>query len=39
MTNSNEDDFLKNLVAVRAEIREALVVYRPAGLGTVTGLA
>ena len=38
MTNSNEDDFLKNLVAVRAEERLALAVYRPAGFGKVTGL-
>jgi HK97 family phage major capsid protein len=28
-TNSNEDDFLKNLVAIRAEKRQALAVYRP----------
>lgn len=38
MTNSNEDDFLKNLVAVRAEERIALAVYRPAGFSKVTGL-
>jgi HK97 family phage major capsid protein len=37
-TNSNEDDFLKNLIAVRVEERLALAVYRPAGFGTVTGL-
>jgi HK97 family phage major capsid protein len=37
-TNSNEDDFLNNLVAVRAEIRELLAVYRPSGFGKVTGL-
>lgn len=37
-TNSNEDDFLKNLVAIRAEERLALAVYRPAGFGKVTGL-
>lgn len=36
MTNSNEDDFLHNLIAVRAETRSALVIYRPAGFGTVT---
>lgn len=37
-TNSNEDDFLKNLVAIRAELRELLAVYRPSGFGKVTGL-
>ena len=37
-TNSNEDDFLKNLVAIRVEERLGLAVYRPAGFGTVTGL-
>jgi hypothetical protein len=38
MTNSNEDDFLKNLIAIRVEERLGLAVYRPAGFGTVTGL-
>lgn len=35
MTNSNEDDFKHNLVAVRAESRSALAIYRPGGFGTV----
>ncbi|MBA3654247.1 MAG: phage major capsid protein [Actinobacteria bacterium] len=38
MTNSNEDDFKNNLVAIRAEERLALAVYRAAAFGTVTGL-
>lgn len=38
MTNSNEDDFKNNLVAVRAEERLALAVYRPGAFGKVTGL-
>jgi HK97 family phage major capsid protein len=38
MTNANENDFLTNLIAIRAEERLALAVYRPAGFGTVTGL-
>lgn len=37
-TNSNEDDFLRNLIAIRVEERLGLAVYRPAGFGTVTGL-
>ncbi|MEO8889198.1 MAG: phage major capsid protein [Jatrophihabitantaceae bacterium] len=36
MTNSNEDDFLNNLIAVRTETRRILAVYRPAGFGKVT---
>lgn len=35
-TNSNEDDFLHNLVAIRAEERLLQAVYRPGGFGTVT---
>ncbi|MGZ4663595.1 MAG: phage major capsid protein [Frankiaceae bacterium] len=38
MTNSNEDDFKNNLVAIRAEERLALAVYRPGAFGKVTGL-
>lgn len=38
-TNSHSDYFVKNLVAIRAEQREALAVYRPAAFTKVTGLA
>jgi HK97 family phage major capsid protein len=37
-TNSNEDDFKRNLIAIRAEQREALAVYRPKAFATVTGI-
>ncbi len=36
-TNSNEDDFKRNLVALRAEERLALATYRPACFLEITG--
>lgn len=38
-TNSNEDDFVKNLMAIRAEERLALAVRRPAGFKLLTATA
>jgi HK97 family phage major capsid protein len=37
-TNAHSDYFTKNLVAIRAELRLALAVYRPAAFTKVTGL-
>jgi HK97 family phage major capsid protein len=36
MTNANEDDFRRNLVAIRVEERLALAVYRPQAFARVT---
>jgi HK97 family phage major capsid protein len=38
VTNSHQDWFQKNLVAIRAETRAALAVYRGGAFGLVTGI-
>ena len=38
ISDSNEDDFLKNLLTVRVEERVAFATYKPTGFATVTGL-
>jgi HK97 family phage major capsid protein len=37
-SNSHQDFFVKNLTAIRAEVRAALAVYRPSAFVEVTGL-
>jgi HK97 family phage major capsid protein len=37
-SNSHQDFFVRNMVAIRSEERLALCVFRPAAFGTVTGL-
>jgi hypothetical protein len=39
LSNSHSDFFVKNLVAVRCEVRELLAVYKPKGFASVTNLA
>jgi hypothetical protein len=37
-SNSHQDFFIKNLVAIRGEERLAFAVYREAAFGQVTGI-
>jgi hypothetical protein len=37
-SNSHSDYFVKRLVAILADLREALAIYRPGAFGQVTGL-
>ena len=37
-TNTDQDDFVKNLVTVRAEMRLALACYKPKAFCTITGI-
>lgn len=39
ISNSHSDYFIRNLLAIRAEVRAALAVFRPAAFGKVTGIA
>jgi DNA-binding FadR family transcriptional regulator len=38
MTNANENDFIRNLLAIRAELRAALAVYAGNAFCEITGL-
>jgi HK97 family phage major capsid protein len=38
VSNQHDDYFVRNLLAIRAEMRAALAVYRPAAFCTVTGI-
>jgi len=38
ISNSHADFFTNGLQAIRADVRVALVIYRPAAFATVTGI-